>query len=69
MITWLKRFFLDETAFVGFVRACCIGVGTAVSSGLLTLPPSLVSGETLKATGVVLAGLGGFIRAGEKNPK
>lgn len=62
MITLLKKFFFDETAFIGLARAILIGLGTAVSAGLMPLeglPPW---------AGVILAALGGFIRAGDPNP-
>ena len=63
MLPWLKKFFTDETAFVGLIRASCIGLGTAAATGNLPVP------ESWEIGGVILAGLGGFIRAGDKNPK
>jgi len=62
MLTWLKRFFSDETAFVGYVRAALMGLGGAQVAGMLpdTFPRWL---------GVVALVAGGFIRAGDKNPK
>ena len=65
MWTWAKRFLFDETAFVGLARGVCLGLGSAVSTGILDVEALGVS----KAVGVALMGLGGFIRAGEKNPK
>ena len=61
MLAWLKRFLFDETAFVGLIRAACIGLGTAVASGMMSVP------EEWRVFGVIAASLGGFIRAGEKN--
>jgi hypothetical protein len=63
----MKKFLFDETAFVGLMRAACIGVGGAVSSGLISVS---FFGDTnqAKLAGVALAAFGGFIRAGEKNP-
>lgn len=61
MWPWLKKFFTDETAFVGLARAACIGVGTAVATGQMPVP------EDWKLGGIALAAFGGFIRAGEKN--
>ena len=65
MFSWLKRFFTDETAFRGYVRAACIGLGASVEAGYIDpghelLPPGV---------GIALMALAGFIRAGEKNPR
>lgn len=65
MLPWLKRFFTDETAFIGLIRAACLGLGTAVATGQIDLTALHVP----QSAGIALAALGGFIRAGEKNPK
>lgn len=63
MVTWLKKFLMDETAFVGLVRALCLGLGGAVSMGMVDVAALGLP----KWPGVLLLALGGFIRAGEKN--
>ena len=57
-----KKFFSDETAFVGLVRAGLLGLGGLVIAQPETLPmfPEWMGPIALMA--------GGFIRAGEKNP-
>lgn len=61
MLTFLRRFFTDETAFVGAVRACLLGLGGLVISQPEAMPmlPEWLGPIALMA--------GGFIRAGEKN--
>jgi len=49
MLPWLKKFFTDETAFVGLIRASCIGLGTAAATGNLPVP------ESWEIGGVILA--------------
>lgn len=61
MIQWLKEFFTDKTAFVGYMRALLLGAGAAQASGLLDMP------EIPKWVGVACMALGGFLRAGEPN--
>ena len=61
MVTWLKKFLFDETAFVGLIRALLQGVGAAQASGVLDIQ------GLPKWVGVAALALGGFIRAGEKN--
>ena len=63
MIPWLKELFTDETAFVRLVRAAAIAFGTAYAGGYLPLP------DKWKWAGVLVAGAGGFLPAGQKNPK
>ncbi len=65
MWPWFKSFLFNETAFVGLVRAVCIGLGTAIATGMLDLSTL----DVPKGAGIALAALGGFIRAGEKNAK
>lgn len=64
MIPWLKGFLFNETAFVGLVRAVVLGLGGAVSGGMIDVGELGIP----KWSGVALLALGGFIRAGEKNP-
>lgn len=59
----IRKFFLDETAFTGAVRAILLGLGGAVTSGMPIME------NTPKWMGVAALMAGGFIRAGEKNPK
>jgi hypothetical protein len=61
MFPLLKKLFTDETAFVGYARFVLIGVGIAAATGSLPLP------TRFEWIGAVIAGAGGFIRAGEKN--
>ena len=61
MVTWMKKFLFDETAFVGLNRAINQGVGAAQASGVLDIQ------GLPKWVGVAALALGGFIRAGEKN--
>ena len=65
MIPWIKNFFTNETAFVGLIRASLLGAGTAVTSGML----DVASLGVPKWGGIALIALGGFVRAGDKNPK
>lgn len=60
MFEWARRFFTDETAFVGIVRAAVLGAGGFATTGALPGPDWL---------GPVLLAAGGMIRAGDKNPK
>jgi len=61
MFAWLKKFFTDETAFTGAMRAMLLAGGAAVSSGSIPDVPPLL--------GALLMGAGGMLRAGEKNAK
>lgn len=62
MIEWLKEFFFHKDAFIGYVRAALLGLGGAQIAGIL--PESFP-----KWMGVLAIMAGGFIRAGDKNPK
>jgi len=64
MLTWIKKFFTDETAFVGLARGTLLGIGGAVSSGMVDVSALGMP----KWAGVAMLAAGGFIRAGEKNP-
>ena len=66
MIAWLKRFLFDETAFVGLVRAVFFGLGAISMSGQL---PAEITAVVPGWAGAALIAIGGFIRAGEKNPR
>ena len=55
MITWLKKFFTDETAFVGLVRACLLGLGGVAITGDISALPEWLGPVSLMA--------GGFIRS------
>jgi len=57
----LKKFFTDETAFIGYLRFLLLAGGAAVTGDFVALPMSI---EWL---GPVLMGAAGFIRAGEPN--
>lgn len=57
MLNWFKRFLFDETAFVGFVRAVLLAVGTAVVSGELPI------GGLPQWVGIALIATGGFVRS------
>jgi len=63
MIPWLRELFTNETRFVRTVRMILIALGTAAAGGYLPLP------SKLQWIGILLAGAGGFLPAGEKNPK
>ena len=63
MIPWFRRLFTDETAFIRAVRMLLLGLGTAWAGGYLPIPPKF------QWVGIVIAGAGGFLPAGEKNPK
>jgi hypothetical protein len=63
MWTWLKKFFMDETAFVGLIRGLLLGTGAAVEGGYIDLD-FLPNG-----IGIALMAIAGFVRAGDKNPK
>ena len=63
MLEFLKKFLFDETAFVGLVRAACLGMGSAVATDMVDVSALGIP----KAVGVLLIGLGGFVRAGDKN--
>ena len=64
MIPWLKQFLFDQTAFTGLVRALFTVLGLLTATGKL---PAEVAGLVPDWVGLVLVGLGSFIRAGEKN--
>lgn len=59
MLVWLKKFFMDETAFVGLTRGALMGFGVAEMSG--TLDPYL--GELPDIIGIAAVTAGGFIRS------
>lgn len=61
MISWMKKFLFDETAFVGAVRALVLMAG----GGILTYPDAFPL--LPKWAGIACMGAAGFIRAGEKN--
>lgn len=63
MITMLKKFFGDETAFVGYVRGALLGLGALVMTGNI----EMLAGY--QKWGAILVALGGMIRAGDKNPQ
>lgn len=60
MIAWLKRFFTDETAFVGAVRAAIMFGGAWVMAGD---SPTWLPSEF----GAGLMAVSAMIRAGDKN--
>lgn len=62
MFEVIKKFFTDETAFIGFLRAALLGVGALAVSG--TLEPYIGP-----QVGAALTAAGGFVRAGDKNKK
>ena len=59
MIPWIKRFFTDETAFAGFVRAVLMALGAAQMSG--ELDPYI--GELPDMVGISLLAAAGFVRS------
>lgn len=63
MITMLKKFFSDETAFIGYIRGALLGLGALVMTGNI----EMLAGYS--KYGALLIALGGMIRAGEPNPK
>jgi len=65
MLGFIKRLFTDETAFTGYVRAGIFGLGAAVSTGLVDITKLGLP----KWSVILLFALGGFVRAGDKNPK
>lgn len=60
MIPLLKDIFTNETAFIGYVRAGLLGLGSAQIAGMLP-------DDFPKWLGVLAIMAGGFLRAGEKN--
>ena len=64
MIPLLRRFLLDETAFVRWSRAALFGLGEAMREGLI---PTGVSGGG--KYGVVLMLAAFMLGAGDKNPR
>ena len=58
MLTFLKRFFTDETAFIGLLRGLLMALGAAVASGNLPIDPMWSA---------LILGASGTIRAGDKN--
>lgn len=58
MIQFFKRFFTDETAFIGLARGAIMAAGAAAASGQIPIPPEY---------GVGLMALSSAIRAGDKN--
>ena len=63
MIQWVKKFLFDETAFIGLMRLVFLSAG-----GMIIAYPEAMM-ELPKWLGVLCLGAGGFIRAGDKNPK
>ena len=64
MLTWLKAFLWDETAFTGLMRSCCFGLGGAVATGMFdTMLPDLPDW-----VGIGLLMLGGMIRSSQPVP-
>lgn len=62
MISWLRRFFTDETAFTGYIRAGLLVLGAVATQNEAAFPgPDWI--------GPAIMGAAGFIRAGDKNPK
>lgn len=61
MVTWIKKFFSDDTAFVGYVRGAFLGIGALAATGQLPIP------EKYKSLGAIMIALGGMLRAGDKN--
>lgn len=59
----LRKFFTDETAFTGYIRALLLGLG-----GLVVAYPDALP-MLPKWAGIVALMGGGMIRAGDKNPK
>jgi len=60
MIPWLKKMFMDETAFVRVIRAAIMVAGGAVQAGAIPEIPNWA--------GAILMGAAVFIGAGDKNP-
>ena len=63
MWPFVKKFFSDETAFVGLIRAGLLGLG-----GLVIAQPEAVP-MLPEWLGPIALMCGGFIRAGERNKK
>lgn len=63
MLVWIKKFFTDETAFVGYTRAGMVAIGGSIVGGYL----DVASYGLPKWTGIALMATAGFLRAGEKN--
>jgi hypothetical protein len=61
VITWLKAFLFDATAFTGLVRGLIQALGVIQAAGMLDID------GVPRWAGAVAVFLGGFIRAGEKN--
>lgn len=60
MVTWLKNFIMDETAFVRFLRASIAAGGAAVAGGMVPVIP--------QEAGPIISGMAVAIGAGDKNP-
>lgn len=60
MFQYLRRFFTDETAFIGMMRGIIMAAGGVVATGNVPVDP---------VWGAVLMGLSSTIRAGDKNTK
>ena len=63
MWPFIRKFFTDETAFVGAIRAALLGLG-----GVVIAQPELLPALPQWLGPVALAAAG-FIRAGDKNPQ
>jgi hypothetical protein len=62
MLEFFKSLWTDEKRFISTVRGGLMLIGGIAASG--TLPP-----EVPQWAGAIAMGLGGMIRAGDKNPK
>ena len=60
MIEFLKNLLWKQEAFVGYLRAALLGLGSAQLAGLLP-------GDLPKWIGVVAVIAGGSLRAGQRN--
>lgn len=65
MITLIKRFLWDETAFVRYMRAILAGLGMAMHSGMI--PIASLSGTKAWWIGPALVMAAFIFGAGEKN--
>ena len=62
MLGTIKRFFTDETAFKGYMRAMLLGLG----SGIAIYPDYFE--RVPKSVALLLIMAAGMVRAGDKNP-